>query len=76
MVLSGDIMVDSVEFVQQKIDDSNYSGDDYYLLTLHRPYNVDVQKTWSGYSIPSVILNSVWCFRSNREREISSTKTA
>jgi UDP-N-acetylglucosamine 2-epimerase len=43
-VLTGDIMVDSVEFVQQKIDDSNYSDYDYYLLTLHRPYNVDDPK--------------------------------
>ena len=43
-VLTGDIMVDSVEFVQQKIDDSKYSGEEYFLLTLHRPYNVDDPK--------------------------------
>ena len=39
-ILTGDIMVDSVEYVQQKIDDSKYDKD-YILLTLHRPYNVD-----------------------------------
>jgi UDP-GlcNAc3NAcA epimerase len=40
-VLTGDIMVDSVKFVQQKIGTNPYQGTPYYLLTLHRPYNVD-----------------------------------
>ena len=40
-VLTGDIMVDSVKFVQQKIGSNAYQGSAYYLLTLHRPYNVD-----------------------------------
>ena len=40
-VLTGDIMVDSVKFVQQKIGSSIYNGKPYYLLTIHRPYNVD-----------------------------------
>ncbi len=43
-VMTGDIMVDSVEFVQQKIDDSKYVGKEFFLLTLHRPYNVDDPK--------------------------------
>jgi len=40
-ILTGDIMADSVQFVQDKITDNQYSGRDYYLLTMHRPYNVD-----------------------------------
>lgn len=40
-VLTGDIMVDSVEFVQSKIDSHNANEDPYALLTMHRPYNVD-----------------------------------
>jgi UDP-GlcNAc3NAcA epimerase len=40
-ILTGDIMVDSVSFVQRKIGTPNVEFDDYYLLTLHRPYNVD-----------------------------------
>lgn len=40
-VLTGDIMADSVAFVQQKIDDTACEGGSYYLLTMHRPYNVD-----------------------------------
>ena len=40
-VLTGDIMVDSVKFVQQKIGSNIYNGKPYYLLTIHRPYNVD-----------------------------------
>jgi len=40
-VLTGDIMVDSVKFVQQKIGSTIYNGKPYYLLTIHRPYNVD-----------------------------------
>ena len=43
-VLTGDIMADSLAFVQQKIDDDIYKGEEYYLLTLHRPYNVDDPK--------------------------------
>lgn len=43
-VLTGDIMADSVAFVQQKINDGKYKGEEYYLLTLHRPYNVDDPK--------------------------------
>lgn len=43
-ILTGDIMVDSVEFVQQMIGESKYAGEKYYLLTLHRPYNVDEPK--------------------------------
>lgn len=39
-VLTGDIMVDSVEFVQSKIGSKKYK-EPYYLLTMHRPYNVD-----------------------------------
>lgn len=40
-VLTGDIMVDSVQFVQSKIGVNRYDGEIYYLLTMHRPYNVD-----------------------------------
>src|SRR5690625_7276492 len=40
-ILTGDIMAASVQFVQDKITDNQYSGRDYYLLTMHRPYNVD-----------------------------------
>ncbi len=39
-VLTGDIMVDSVKFVQRKIAPAN-NNESYYLLTMHRPYNVD-----------------------------------
>ena len=40
-VLTGDIMADSVRFVQQKIGRNRYDGRPYHLLTLHRPYTVD-----------------------------------
>lgn len=40
-VLTGDIMADSVRFVQEKIKGSPYEGERYALMTLHRPYNVD-----------------------------------
>lgn len=41
-ILTGDIMVDSVKFVQGKIGKSKLSDEKrYYLLTMHRPYNVD-----------------------------------
>lgn len=40
-VLTGDIMADSVRFVQSKIGKNRYEGRPYNLLTLHRPYNVD-----------------------------------
>ena len=40
-VLTGDIMADSVAYVQQKITGNRYPGTDYVLMTLHRPYNVD-----------------------------------
>jgi len=40
-VLTGDIMVDSMSFVQRKINKPIVEYHDYYLLTLHRPYNVD-----------------------------------
>lgn len=40
-ILTGDIMVDSVNFVQNKIGANRYKGTSYYLLTMHRPYNVD-----------------------------------
>jgi len=39
-ILTGDIMVDSIQFVQSKIE-SEDDGDSYVLLTMHRPYNVD-----------------------------------
>src|SRR5690625_1600762 len=40
-VLTGDIMADSVQFVQIKITGNKYLNRIYYLLTMHRPYNVD-----------------------------------
>jgi len=40
-VLTGDIMADSVAFVQQKMGSNPFEGEEYLLLTLHRPYNVD-----------------------------------
>ena len=40
-VLTGDIMADSVRFVQSKIGKNRNEGREYNLLTLHRPYNVD-----------------------------------
>jgi len=40
-VLTGDIMVDSVAFVQQKINSKSAREKEYLLVTLHRPYNVD-----------------------------------
>ena len=40
-VLTGDIMVDSVRFVQQKISSESAREKGYLLVTLHRPYNVD-----------------------------------
>ncbi len=46
--LVGDIMTDSVSYGLEKalrrsdvINEMNLSGESYYLLTLHRPYNVD-----------------------------------
>ncbi len=48
--LTGDIMVDSINFALDKIKNGNQqnfsitSGESYYLLTLHRPYNVDNSK--------------------------------
>src|SRR6056297_4269370 len=40
-VMTGDIMADSVQFVQSKIGESRYSDRSYSVLTMHRPYNVD-----------------------------------
>jgi len=40
-VMTGDIMVDSVQFVQQKIEPDADREKGYLLITLHRPYNVD-----------------------------------
>lgn len=40
-ILTGDIMADSVQFVQSKMGKNRYEGREYILLTLHRPYNVD-----------------------------------
>lgn len=40
-VLTGDIMVDSIAFVQEKISKNPFPNEDYLLLTLHRPYTVD-----------------------------------
>jgi len=40
-VLTGNIMANPMQFVKDKITDKHYSGRDYYLLTMHRPYNVD-----------------------------------
>ncbi|MEX2567696.1 MAG: UDP-N-acetylglucosamine 2-epimerase (non-hydrolyzing) [Cyclobacteriaceae bacterium] len=42
--LTGDIMVDSLQLaleITENRSSSNIPDDDYYLLTLHRPYNVD-----------------------------------
>ncbi len=44
--MTGDIMVDSVKTVSSMVDESilhewDLQAGDYYLLTLHRPYNVD-----------------------------------
>lgn len=40
-VLTGDIMTDSMTFVQRKILENKYSNHKYILLTMHRPYTVD-----------------------------------
>ncbi len=40
-ILTGDIMVDSIAFVQSKLSSNIYSETGYFLMTLHRPYNVD-----------------------------------
>lgn len=40
-IMTGDIMADSVRFVQDKIGENRYSDLEYTLITLHRPYNVD-----------------------------------
>ena len=40
-VMTGDIMADSVQFVQSKIGENRYSDRSYSVLTMHRPYNVD-----------------------------------
>tara|TARA_B100000676_G_scaffold102913_2_gene102694 strand:+ start:16402 stop:17451 length:1050 start_codon:yes stop_codon:yes gene_type:complete len=51
--LTGDIMVESLKYVKQKISNNkifekyNLDSEDYYLLTLHRPYNVDNPLTLS-----------------------------
>ncbi len=43
--LTGDIMVDALEFAIDKLNNmqinNNFISGSYYLLTLHRPYNVD-----------------------------------
>lgn len=39
--MTGDIMVDSVEYVQAKMRGIPPKYQDYIILTLHRPYNVD-----------------------------------
>ncbi len=45
--LTGDIMVESLKYIKQQITDTqileqyNLSENNFYLLTLHRPYNVD-----------------------------------
>lgn len=40
-ILTGDIMVDTVRFVQSRIVSSHSLPPGYLLITLHRPYNVD-----------------------------------
>lgn len=40
-VMTGDIMADSLEYVQGKVNQSPVIDEEYLLLTLHRPYNVD-----------------------------------
>ena len=40
-IMTGDIMADSVQFVQSKIGENRYSDRSYSVLTMHRPYNVD-----------------------------------
>ncbi|MCC5941641.1 MAG: UDP-N-acetylglucosamine 2-epimerase (non-hydrolyzing) [Balneolaceae bacterium] len=40
-VMTGDIMADSVQFVQGLIGENRYAGRKYSVLTMHRPYNVD-----------------------------------
>lgn len=47
--LTGDIMVDSLKFALKHLNDSNLCkeyelNNEFYLLTLHRPYNVDEPK--------------------------------
>lgn len=40
-VMTGDIMADSVQFVQSLIGENRYADRQYSVLTMHRPYNVD-----------------------------------
>lgn len=40
-IVTGDIMVDSVQYVQSKLGDQRFIDGNYDVLTLHRPYNVD-----------------------------------
>lgn len=40
-VMTGDIMVDSVQFVQKRLKPNHSYPSGYILITLHRPYNVD-----------------------------------
>lgn len=40
-ILTGDIMVDSLEYVQSKIKVDSLREPGFLLITLHRPYNVD-----------------------------------
>ncbi len=41
-VLTGDIMVDSIAFIKDRIVQTGHADmDDYMLMTLHRPYTVD-----------------------------------
>jgi UDP-N-acetylglucosamine 2-epimerase len=40
-VMTGDIMADTFDFVHNKILDDFIPDNEYYLLTLHRPYTVD-----------------------------------
>src|SRR5690625_7517579 len=45
-VLTGDIMADSAQFVQIQITGNKYLNRIYYLLTMHRTYNVDDEESF------------------------------
>lgn len=46
--LTGDIMVDSINYAVSKIEDQVTEKEDFVLLTFHRPYNVDDPKNLSA----------------------------